>query len=99
MGKRFLVAFCAVEKSDWPRAAMDRNVAKINRHSIRPFAALRANGGGGVQSASFLRLVKCPAQGERWGTVQFIPPLRRPSSPDRGEGINSVITPTNSGVS
>ena len=47
MGKRFLVAFCAVEKSDWPRAAMDRNVAKINRHSIRPFAALRANGGVG----------------------------------------------------
>ena len=46
-GLALLVTFGAIAKSDWPRAAMERARRKRISCSIRPFAALRANGGAG----------------------------------------------------
>ena len=45
-GLALLVTFGAIAKSDWPRAAMERARRKRISCSSRPFAALRANGGG-----------------------------------------------------
>ncbi len=50
-GQAFLVTFCAIAKSDWPRAAMERAGGTRVAPFSRPFAALRAN--GGMQSTSF----------------------------------------------
>jgi hypothetical protein len=46
-GQAFLVTFCAIAKSDWPRAAVEREVLEHARcYSWWPFDELRANGRG-----------------------------------------------------
>ena len=41
-----MVTFCAIAKSDWPRAAIEREDGEhANCYSWQPFDKLRANGG------------------------------------------------------
>ena len=76
MSRFRLLTFGANAKSDWPRAAMEREGGIHSTAAIpiiRPFAALRVNGGvGGITSSTAL--------------AQTFPALR-----ERGQNAVSVI--------
>ena len=81
-GLAFLVTFGAIAKSDWPRAALEREGGKREAPFGRPFAALRANGGVGRNppNSTTLTLTLSRAAGE--GTsLRIIPPwITKPPS-------------------
>ena len=51
-GQALLVTFAAIGKSDWPRAAMEREGGKRQRLFSRPFDGLRVTGGASNDSSS-----------------------------------------------
>ena len=53
LGLAFLVTFCAIAKSDWPRAAIERAGGRRQVPFSRPFDRLRANGEVAGNSLNF----------------------------------------------
>ena len=65
-GLALLVTFAAIGKSDWSRAAMEREGGRRTNCSIRPFDGLGANGGDAAWplQATALTLALSRAAGE-----------------------------------